>query len=215
MTPARFALQISIVARVSLADGGVGDGGEDAAVRTVGAPGPVMRVAAGVGGVGLHPLGGHVDRLGVSGGGVFLEALAGVPFGSLVVGGAIDAFVATRERVRFPDDSVRRVPRSMKVMTAGPAVLWYPWGGPASFHAGFSPRAFWVPAQAELGDVARLPAQFGAGAQLEVGQEWIAREGTLVGAVARLGWGTTFRDDTGVSAYQFLQLTLGASASFR
>jgi hypothetical protein len=179
------------------------------------APPAFVRVTAGVGGVGLHPLGGHVDRLGVSAGGLFLEGLAGVPFGPFVVAGAVDAFFALRERVRFPDDSVRRIDRSLQAITAGPVLLWYPWGGPAGFHAGLSPRAFWVPARGALGDVARLPAQFGAGLQAQAGHAWSWGEASAIGAEARLGWGTTFRDDTGVSAYQFLQLTLGASVTFR
>jgi hypothetical protein len=179
------------------------------------APTPFLRAIVGVGGVGLHPLGGRVDRLGVSAGGLFVEGLAGVPFGPFVVGGAVDGFFAFRERVRFPDDSVRRVDRSLQALTAGPVLLWYPWGGPAGFHAGVSPRGFWVPGQAALGDVARLPAQFGAGVQVAVGHAWDWRDSSAFGAEARLGWGTTFRDDTGVSAYQFLQLTLGASVTFR
>jgi hypothetical protein len=173
-----------------------------------------VRVSAGLGGVGLHPLGGRVDRLGASASGLFVEGFAGVPLGPLVLGGSVDAFAASRGRVRNVDDDVRRVDRALVVLTAGPVLHWYPWGGPSGLTIGLGPRAFWVPAQPAWGDVARLPSQAGAGAILVIGHGSSLPGGGTIGAVARVVWGTTARDDTGISAYQMLQLTLGASVSF-
>lgn len=179
-----------------------------------GAPAVTVRAAEGIGGVGLHPLGGRVDRLGASASGVFLEGLVGVPLGPFVVAGSVDAFAATQSRTRSRDDDVRPVDRALIAFTAGPALVWCPWGGPAGLSVGLGPRACWVPAQPAWSDVARLPALIGAGALAQLGHGWSLQGKGTVGVLARVAWGTTLRDDSGVSAYQFVQLTLGASVTF-